>query len=147
MALAVFAALGGAAPAQGTRADYERARALPETWAKLDRPFRPQWRWLDGGARLWFVDDRGAEPQWVLVAADGVRQLGPAAVRQRASPRFARDGRRGKKAAVGLTPPTAAATLRSLISRPALPGLAARDHVPLRWPLFWAAMRTSQAPF
>ena len=69
--LAVFAAVGGAAPAQGTRADYERARALPEVWAKLDRPFRPQWRWLDGGARLWFVDDRGAEPQWVLVAADG----------------------------------------------------------------------------
>ncbi|MFN9275659.1 MAG: hypothetical protein ACK6D2_07985, partial [Planctomycetota bacterium] len=55
--LAVFVA---AAPAQGTRADYERAQALPEVWAKLDRRFRPQWRWLDGGKRLWFVDDRGA---------------------------------------------------------------------------------------
>ena len=57
--------------AQGTAADYERARELPLRWAKLDRAFRPAWRWLDGGKALWFVDDRGPAKSWVLVSADG----------------------------------------------------------------------------
>lgn len=57
--------------AQGTAADYERARTLPPRWAQLDRPFQPAWHWLDGGRLLWFVDRRGAQPTWVLVDGSG----------------------------------------------------------------------------
>ncbi len=71
--------LASSLPAQGTAADYERARALPERWAALDRPFRPAWRWLDGGKRLAFLDDRVTPPVWVLVDRSGNVRRAPRA--------------------------------------------------------------------
>ncbi len=57
--------------AQGTESDYERARTLPAKWASLERPFRPAWHWLEGGARLWFRDERAAGAPFVLVDREG----------------------------------------------------------------------------
>ncbi|MBL8753090.1 MAG: prolyl oligopeptidase family serine peptidase [Planctomycetes bacterium] len=73
----VFAVLPPLARAQGTLADYERARSLPAQWAKLEQPFRPAWNWLGDGRELWFEDARSSAPRFVRIAADGtVRTAG-----------------------------------------------------------------------
>jgi dipeptidyl aminopeptidase/acylaminoacyl peptidase len=57
--------------AQGTAADYERARELPARWQKLARPFRPQWHWLPDGGGLWWKQPGRGPAEYVAVHADG----------------------------------------------------------------------------
>jgi dipeptidyl aminopeptidase/acylaminoacyl peptidase len=76
--IAVVAILLGAiadrAQAQGTRADYDRAAALPGIFEK-HRPFNPRVQWLPDGS-VWFETTDPGGKRVVVVAADGTRREG-----------------------------------------------------------------------
>src|SRR5437868_1982654 len=67
---AVLLSLNWVSLAQGTRADYERAAALPGRWqqSKVTHA-RVEPRWIGGGPRFWFRSDVG-EGKWEFVIVD-----------------------------------------------------------------------------
>jgi dipeptidyl-peptidase 4 len=69
---AVLASLMPLVFAQGTAAEYERARTLSARWRSKGQPFHPQWHWLDGGTGLWWQQRQADERnEYVLVDQNG----------------------------------------------------------------------------
>ncbi|MCX7700367.1 MAG: DPP IV N-terminal domain-containing protein [Gemmataceae bacterium] len=60
-----------AAAAQGSKADYERARGLRERWRDLVPVLQLDPNWLPGQAKFWYRADRGrGESEFLLVDAE-----------------------------------------------------------------------------
>lgn len=86
--------------AQGTAADYARAKNLPERWRELGRSQAPSWQWGTGEPLLWWRQSgRGAAARFCVVAADGTVRRGveAAGLPRAAAPERLAPGRGGSR--------------------------------------------------
>ena len=96
----VWSCVVSALIAQGTAADYTRAKELAGRWRELGRSSQPSWQWGNGDPLLWWRQSgRGETARFDVVAADGTVRRGveAKALPARAAPALLTPGRVGAR--------------------------------------------------
>ncbi|MDR1516727.1 MAG: S9 family peptidase [Dysgonamonadaceae bacterium] len=102
LTVCLFAVISLTVSAQGTRADYDRAMALPEKYRNAVPNANIAPRWIGDSHRLWYIRDTPEGQQYMLVDADSksITQM-PDTMKQRITSRPTFGGRRGNRGGGG----------------------------------------------